>query len=102
MSAAERRSIQIADTKDYVYHRDEGVCRTCGGMVEYPGVLAHHVPKSKPNLKMWGEQVIHHPDNLALVCRQPQCNDAQIVQAHTVEGAALLAAIRKQIMEADE
>lgn len=97
MSNAERRSFEISDTKEFVYYRDEGVCRTCGSLVEYPGHAAHHVPKTKPNLKMWGPQVINHPDNLALTCPNQNCNDAQMIGAHTVDGASLLAEIRRQL-----
>lgn len=72
---AERRSFTISEMKDYIYHRDGGTCRNCGRDVRYPGQLAHLIPQSQANIEKYGEEVIHHEENMKLVCSL-QCNNA--------------------------
>lgn len=42
--------------------------------------LAHRIPKTKANLKKYGERIINHPINLVLVCSL-RCNDSVLVGA---------------------
>jgi 5-methylcytosine-specific restriction endonuclease McrA len=44
-------------------------CEICGKTVnEFNSQLAHIVPKTKYNLKKYGEKLIHNPKNIKVVC----------------------------------
>lgn len=50
-----------------------GVCEVCGKVLTtWQG--AHRIANTKINRKKWGDFVIDHPLNIAIVCSLP-CND---------------------------
>lgn len=65
MSESERRSFEIAQTREVVFARDRGACVVCGKPATQ---LAHRVPQTKSNLAKYGKARIHSPDNLRAVC----------------------------------
>lgn len=80
MSKSERKSFQIGETKEKVFTRDRYTCQNCGGSIHAYGTpqLAHLIPQSE--VKHFGEQIIHHPDNLRSACSL-RCNNAMQVNA---------------------
>ena len=52
------------------YNLDNYVCVVCGA----PGIqIAHRISRTKINLKKYGEQIINHHLNMAVVCGL-ECN----------------------------
>ena len=87
MSTAERRSVQIEKTRALVYERDAGICQNCGSSVMWPGQLAHILSQSEMNIARYGAQVIHHSENMALVCCL-ECNDAMLIDGDKIASRA--------------
>lgn len=76
MSKAERKKFEIGETKEYVFQRDGYACQVCGTPVGMNSAqLAHMIPQNKRNLQKYGEQIIHHPENLLTTCSL-RCNNA--------------------------
>lgn len=50
-------------------------CEVCGKNLTYANMQgAHRIANTKANRKKWGDFVINHPLNIAIVCSLP-CND---------------------------
>lgn len=94
----EREKFRIAETKEFVFDRDEYQCRTCGHSIYRFGCpqMAHRIAATDANIRKYGKAVIHHPPNLASACCL-RCNDAQNIGNKPVEADALAAEIRRQI-----
>ena len=59
----------------------DGQCVVCGQFLSTAHFqLAHVVPKTKPNIKKYGLDIIDHPDNLRLVCSL-RCNSSVLIGA---------------------
>lgn len=84
------------EVRTFVFNRDGGRCTVCDRKVEWPGQLAHKIPQTKRNLHIYGESVIHHPLNMALVCGL-HCNDKVSISNHPVEIADLVGVIEATI-----
>jgi hypothetical protein len=72
MSKSERRTFEIDETKAIVYARAGGQCEyiheeygRCPASVQEIG---HFLPQDKMHIKIYGEELIHHPENLLGVC----------------------------------
>ena len=58
-------------------------CYVCNKPVTFQTAqLAHVIEKSKSNLKKYGEEVIHHPLNMKVVCSL-KCNSACLMSPKT-------------------
>lgn len=97
MSKRERLSETILEMKRLVYTRDMGRCQACGAEVSWPGVLAHGIPQAKWAIKKYGAEIVHHPDNLTLVCHRQSCNDKVSISNHPREMDERAAKIREVI-----
>jgi len=77
-------------------YRETGYrCEVCGKYLWATGAipqLAHRIPQRKWCLKRWGKEIIHHPDNLALVCGL-ECNAKVQINPDGVDAAVLAAKI---------
>jgi transposase-like protein len=92
--------------KDYKIKRDELLqkqgycCYSCGKVfTSYSEVqLAHRLIRSKPNLNLYGYDIIDHVLNLRAT-HGGKCNDAVIMNRATkpIEAMELIEEIRKQI-----
>ncbi len=72
--ATERQKFEANEKKERIYYARGGVCEFCRKSVTLAECqLAHRIPKSKMFLKMFGKEVIHSADNLALTCSL-KCN----------------------------
>jgi hypothetical protein len=74
-------------------------CEVCGKPLTLDGCqLAHKMPKSKRNLKIYGKGVIHHPLNMACVCSL-KCNDAVLMNIATnpIESRNLIGRIKEAL-----
>jgi len=75
-----RKDEKIRETRWFVYHRDGGVCQTCGKKVPFAkGQLAHRIPQRKNFLEKYGSAIIHHAANFKWTCPTDKCNNAQSV-----------------------
>lgn len=75
----ERERLELEDTKQRLADRCGWRCEVCGRpILDGQPQLAHRIAKSKANLAKYGEAVIHHDLNLAMVCCL-KCNDAVLV-----------------------
>jgi hypothetical protein len=65
----ERQKLEANEKRDAIFCRCGWVCEVCGRPLR-EGVpqLAHRISKSKMNISMYGQDVIHHEFNLAPVC----------------------------------
>ena len=57
--------------------------------------LAHRIAQSKPNLRLWGERVIHHRLNLRGT--HPHCNSAVSLNPDSLEAERLVYDIQKSL-----
>jgi hypothetical protein len=67
-------------------------CEVCGKPLHLGNLqLAHRIASTKGYLKQYGNNVIHHPLNLATVCSL-KCNDAVLLdpKTHPIEAQALI------------
>ena len=94
----ERDAFRLYETKLRIHARDKGRC-------QYPGCtapgfnLAHRIAQTKINIKLYGKDVIHHDDNLVLVCSCQEHNDYFNIGNRPAEREALVQQIREKIKE---
>lgn len=87
----------IKETRLYVFNRDNWHCVVCGKKTDWStGQLAHRIPKTKYNLKTYGDRIINHPMNLRLTCSL-KCNDAVLIGGKPIEKEQLLYAIKNTL-----
>ena len=81
-----------------LYARSQGFCEACGKPLYEGFQLAHIIPRTKHNLREYGNEVIHHDLKLKVVCSL-KCNAAVLknLATHPVEGRELIAKIKKEI-----
>ena len=63
----ERKKFLLNEFKNNLIMNRNYICEICGKLL-INGQLAHRIKKSKYNLKKYGEEIIHHPVNLKVVC----------------------------------
>ena len=99
MSKSELRTLEIDDTRRYVFARAGWACEVCGRPLS-AGVAqaAHRIPQNTRNLARYGKRVIHHPLNMAATCSL-KCNAAVSIGGKPLEIAALVARIKKALGE---
>ena len=86
----DRKLFEFQMKKQRIYIDRRGLCEVCGRFVLYSDYqLAHRIPKTKFNLKMYGPEVIHHPMNLALTCGL-RCNAAVNINHKPIEKQRLI------------
>ena len=74
-----REKLEAEDKKKRIYFQRGGRCKICGNPVPMSEAqLAHGIANTKPNIKKYGKEVIHHEKNLSLTCGNKfgRCNDA--------------------------
>lgn len=69
--------------KQSIFVEQGGQCATCGKPLVMPFDLAHMIPKSKLNIRIYGADVIHHKMNMKGTCSNALCNDGQIISPAT-------------------
>jgi hypothetical protein len=69
-------------------------CHRCGKPFTQ---WAHRIPQTKRNIRVYGEQVIHHRLNLAPACSL-ECNSAASISNHPEEQRELLAMIYEDLL----
>jgi len=59
--------------------------------------IAHRIPQTKRNLKVYGKAILHHPLNLATVCSL-KCNSAVLLSpaTHPLEANELIRKIKNE------
>lgn len=73
-----REVMEMEDLKREKAVEQDGKCPVCGMYLTYGRPqLAHRIPQTKANIKKYGKAVIHHPDNMVLVCSL-KCNTAVV------------------------
>lgn len=94
----EREKDKIAQVKEFCFARDGYACRNCGESIHTHGSpqLAHGIANTKTNLKIFGKEIIHHPDNLFSTCCI-RCNDAMNIGRKPAESRALADSIRRKL-----
>lgn len=99
MSRAERKHLEIEDTKRAVYLRDRGLCQACRKQIGPAGHCGHVIPQSQ--IDRFGEGIIHHPLNMKWVCSL-RCNHAVEIsyKGHPIAAEEHAARVR-EIMEAE-
>ena len=61
------------------YVANDGYCEVCRApMMLMETQLAHILPQTKPNLKKYGPEIIHHELNMKLCCSL-RCNSAVMI-----------------------
>lgn len=90
------KMVAYQETVLLLLNRQGGRCAVCGKYLT-PGTteLAHRIPQRKHFLKKYGERIIHHPLNLAAVCRgSSRCNNAVSIGNQPIAISKLVDAIR--------
>lgn len=63
------KSEKIRQIKLQKLFEQNGVCSVCGKILSTTGgQLAHKIGQNEWTIKKYGEDIIHHPDNMELVC----------------------------------
>ena len=79
--------MRIMETREKLWTRSLGYCEYCGEPIDYMGFeIAHVIPQRRHWLKKYGEQVIHHADNLRATHATARCNNGVSIgnNAHLV------------------
>ena len=93
----DREKENAREKKLKIYYERGGVCEICGKDLRVTeSELAHKIPKTKRNLKVFGKEVVHHTLNLALTC-PGACNDAVLVGLNSLAKWQLLSEIEEAI-----
>lgn len=87
-----------------LHKRQGGLCAACRKPIGlYESEIAHRIPQKKHLLKKYGKAVIHHLDNLALVClRSDRCNSGMDIRNHPMLIDELVGEIRAKLEEGGE
>lgn len=93
----ERERDRALQTRWAVYNRAGGWCEVCNAPLDFRTYhMAHIVPKSKANLRKYGREIIHHPDNMKATCGL-RCNAAVLIGCSPVAEAEHIAMIREKV-----
>lgn len=89
-------TIRQTKIKKFIEQRAE--CFMCYKTITlYGSQLAHRIPKSKMNLRKYGDEMINHPDNMRLVCSLA-CNSAVLVRPGGIFEKDIVESIRKKLL----
>lgn len=100
----EKQYFEIAEKRLDIFNRDNWRCVVCGRSIYADGSigqLAHMIPKTKANLKKYGEEVIHHHLNLKTVCGL-KCNSAVNMGNKPIQISVLVKRIQNDLKGARE
>ena len=95
-----REKFKADEKKLQIYIMRCAVCEVCGKAILFSEAqLAHRIAKSKPNLKEYGKEIIHHPKNLVLTCgdKMGRCNDSVNIGNNPMAVAELVERIREDL-----
>lgn len=67
------------EVRDYVRHRDENTCRSCGNPVTERYIVDHIIEVTVDNVHDW--DIAYNPDNLQLLCQT--CHNAKTFSKET-------------------
>ena len=88
--------IEAEEAKQQRIQDNNYCCEICGKRFGASQLqLAHIVPKHKSYIKIWGVEVIHHPDNMVLTCDKH--NSGVMIDPNTIEGLHHLALIENKL-----
>ena len=96
MTAKEK--LEANEKKIQIYNARNGTCEVCSKIIsQSEAQLAHRICKSKPNLKKYGADIIHHRLNLVLTCSDKfnRCNDSVNISNDPMAVTALLEKIQE-------
>ena len=103
MSRAERKHLEIEDTKRTVYLRDRGVCHaphSDGGICGRPGNQCGHIlPQDDIHIARYGEELIHCAENMVLCCSLACNKKVEINRRGRPLEADAFAELLRKIME---
>lgn len=92
----------LRETKLRKYIQQYCRCEICGKRVLPENVftmeLAHKIIQSKQNKKKYGEEIIHHDNNMILVCSKT-CNTTAIIKFNSLSEKKLVEEIKKEIKQ---
>jgi 5-methylcytosine-specific restriction endonuclease McrA len=73
----EREKFRIEEARKAIFIRDGYRCQNCGKSIFTYGTpqVAHCIAQTKPNIRRYGKDVIHHPLNTKAACSLG-CNSA--------------------------
>ncbi len=63
----EREKFKIAESKREIFARDNWECQV-DGCQERATQIAHRIAQTSTNLRIYGEEIVHHGYNLVAVC----------------------------------
>jgi hypothetical protein len=95
----EREKLEAYEKKKRIYQERGYSCEVCDKLISLAeSQLAHRIAKSKPNLKKYGPEIIHHPKNLVLTCSDNfgRCNDSVNIGQNPEEIKKLLKEIKNE------
>lgn len=95
----ERDKINAIEKKQQIIAERGFRCEVCGKPVSYQTAqLAHKIPSTKSYLQRYGEDIIHHRLNLAVVCSL-KCNSAVLLdpKSHPIEARELIEKIKEEL-----
>lgn len=98
MSRKERITEDILTMKASKLVEQRYRCGCCRKPIGAGAQLAHRIPQRKWCISRWGLEVVHHRDNMVLVCGL-ECNAAVQIDPNSKEAEELAAAIRHKILE---
>jgi len=99
LTMKERDKLEAIEKKQKIIAERGFRCEVCGKPVSYQTAsLAHRIPKAKSYLKRYGEDIIHHRMNLAVVCSL-RCNSAVLLdpKTHPIESDELIKKIKEEL-----
>ena len=79
------------------YYHSDGQCEVCGKPLVFGRPqLAHRIPDTKIYQKMYGNDILSHELNLALVCSL-KCNSSVLIDKKTALRDELVESIKQRI-----
>lgn len=81
------KSERIQAMKWKKYNEQEGICPSCGQRMVVGDVLhlSHILRQSKLNIRLYGEDIIHHALNMKLTHGNDYCNQKVEMSEHKTE-----------------
>ena len=93
-----REKMEAEEKKQNIYIQRSGVCEVCGKLIKHSEAqLAHRIGQTKPNLKKYGKETLHHPANLALVCSL-KCNSKVDISMNPMKVLDILGEIAEELL----
>lgn len=71
----EREKFEFREKKKAIYNERGWCCEACGKMLAMGNFdLAHRIGQG--NIALYGKEIIHHRLNVAISCKNADCNDS--------------------------